>query len=295
MNIPREKSGDGTFPPNNSVMPINLCCFAPAAKVVQLAGDFNQWHPILMKRQEDGWWFIQLWLPYGRHRYRFLLDGEPMLDWHASGTARDDHNEPVSFIVVEPPLDVPTEKDKLAPGKSLTRLPQRILMVEDDLDILRLCSELLIDSGYQVDTAEDGEAGWRMLHGLKHGTGSYDLLITDNIMPKLSGVELIKKLRSARMTLPVILVSGSNSINTDCLHLAESLQLGSILPKPFFPARLAQLVKEVLRRSTVIANGNSSSPKARNAFGDGQGESIRIHFFKKNGALRQKGQTKERI
>jgi CheY-like chemotaxis protein len=264
MNIPHENPDTEIYAVKNSVKLVNFYCSAPAAKVVQMVGDFNHWHPILMKRQKDGWWFIQLWLPCGHHRYRFMVDGEPTLDGHATGTARDDHDEPVSLIAVGSPLVGSGHNDKLAPAKSQTRLSQRILMVEDDLDILQLCSEVLIASGYQVDTAEDGEAGWRMLQPVRHDPDSYNLLITDNIMPKLSGIELIKKLRSARMTLPVILASGTAPISTECLHLAESLQLASILPKPFSRGKLVQMVKEVLPWSTVAANGASSCPKAMN-------------------------------
>jgi DNA-binding response OmpR family regulator len=168
------------------------------------------------------------------------------------------------FRCVGTPFEVPGGKKMVAPAKSQNYLPLRILMVEDDLDILQLCSEVLIDSGYQVDTAKDGKTGWQMLYAARHGLNSYDLLITDNIMPRLSGVELIKKLRFAHMTLPVILASGTAPINSERLHLAESLQLASILPKPFCPGRLVQMVKEVLRRSIVIANGESSFSKAMN-------------------------------
>ncbi len=53
-----------------------------------------------MEQREDGWWHIQIWLRHGHHQYRFLVDGEPTLDLHAAGTARDDHDEPVSLIAV---------------------------------------------------------------------------------------------------------------------------------------------------------------------------------------------------
>ena len=72
-------------------------------------------------------------------------------------------------------------------------------MVEDDVFIRRLNAELLLRSGYEVDTAADGVAAWQSLN-----TDSYDLLITDNNMPKVSGVELLKQLHGARMALPVI-------------------------------------------------------------------------------------------
>lgn len=119
-------------------------------------------------------------------------------------------------------------------------LPQRILVVDDDTGICQLCSDILIDSGYRVDTAGSGEAGWQMLHGTRHNPYRYHLLITDNHMPKLSGIELIKKLRSARMALPVILASGTMPLDTEWLRLA------AILPKPFSVDQLVQTVREVL-------------------------------------------------
>jgi two-component system, cell cycle sensor histidine kinase and response regulator CckA len=79
---------------------------------------------------------------------------------------------------------------------------KRILVVEDDISIRRLSTEMLIRSGYQVDAAADGAAGWKTLQGK-----SYDLVITDNFMPKVTGVEMVKKLHAAGMKLPVILAT----------------------------------------------------------------------------------------
>lgn len=84
----------------NSLRPVNFYCSAPGAKAVDLAGDFNHWQPIPMCQRVDGWWFIQMDLPHGHHRYHFLVDGQPTLDPHASGTARDDDNQPVSLVAV---------------------------------------------------------------------------------------------------------------------------------------------------------------------------------------------------
>jgi len=100
MNTTHDKSGHGIGSANHAIKPVNFFCSAPGAGTVQLAGEFNRWHPILMARREDGWWFIQVWLPHGHHQYRFLVDGKPTLDEHAVGTARDDHDEPVSLIAV---------------------------------------------------------------------------------------------------------------------------------------------------------------------------------------------------
>ena len=100
MNTLQNKSGQEMYSADNSIKPVNFYCSAPGAKTVQLAGSFNHWHPILMEHREGGWWYVQVWLPHGHHQYRFLVDGEPTLDLHATGTVRDAHDEPASLVAV---------------------------------------------------------------------------------------------------------------------------------------------------------------------------------------------------
>jgi CheY-like chemotaxis protein len=87
-----------------------------------------------------------------------------------------------------------------APEQS--RVPHLILVVDDDNDARQLSVDLLVDSGYQVAAVKDGAAGWEAVQADK-----YDLVITDNKMPKMSGVEMIEKIRDARMTLPIIMAT----------------------------------------------------------------------------------------
>ncbi|MGA2029823.1 MAG: response regulator [Verrucomicrobiota bacterium] len=123
--------------------------------------------------------------------------------------------------------------------------PHRILVAEDDHDVRRLNTEVLIDSGYHVDAAQDGAVAWDILQ-----IKSYDLLITDYDMPKLSGLELVKKARAARMALPVILVSGKMPM--EMLREHSWLQINATLPKPYDIMELLDTVKEVL-----CANGDT--------------------------------------
>jgi DNA-binding NtrC family response regulator len=135
------------------------------------------------------------------------------------------------------------------PVRRKTKRP-RILVVDDEPGIQQLISSVLRRSGYQVDTAEDGAAGWEALQSTH-----YDLLITDNNMPKMSGVELVKMLRSAQMTLLVVIASGS--IPIEALNGDSSLQLAATLLKPFTVDQLLGTVEKVLhvakagRRETV--------------------------------------------
>jgi 1,4-alpha-glucan branching enzyme len=100
MNPTQDKSSDGIYSVNNPIRPVNFYCAAPRAKLVELAGDFNHWHRLPMQRLLDDWWFVKLQLCDGHHQYRFLVDGKPMLDPHATGVARDEHCELVSLIAV---------------------------------------------------------------------------------------------------------------------------------------------------------------------------------------------------
>jgi two-component system, chemotaxis family, chemotaxis protein CheY len=121
---------------------------------------------------------------------------------------------------------------------------RRILVVDDDVLILHLNTAVLSRLGYQTETAEDGAAAWEALQ-----TNRYDLLVTDNNMPRLSGVELVKKVRSARMTLPVILASGN--LPTRELDQNAWLQPVATLAKPFTPAALLATVNKAFREAGV--------------------------------------------
>jgi two-component system response regulator (stage 0 sporulation protein F) len=116
---------------------------------------------------------------------------------------------------------------------------RRILVVEDNGAIRRLNTKVLMISGYEVDTAEDGEVAWESLQ-----LNDYDLLITDNKMPKVSGVDLLKKLYAARMTLPVIMVSGT--MPTEELKQSPWLQVEARVDKPCSVEELLATVRNVL-------------------------------------------------
>jgi DNA-binding response OmpR family regulator len=131
------------------------------------------------------------------------------------------------------------------PDRKIPR--HRILLADDEPLIRQLCTELLDDLGYEVDTAEDGAAAWDALQ-----IKGYDLLITDNEMPQVSGIELLKKLRAARMTLPVIMVSGT--MPTAELKRHPELHLDAALLKPFDVTEFTGVVKKALRAADGVAN-----------------------------------------
>ncbi len=102
MNLASETSASGRYSARNNRKPVNFYYDAPGAKTVCLVGDFNRWNPSThpMERRLDGWWFLQVLLSHGHHQYRFLVDGQPVVDPHAVGVVHNEFNEEVSLIAV---------------------------------------------------------------------------------------------------------------------------------------------------------------------------------------------------
>jgi DNA-binding response OmpR family regulator len=140
-----------------------------------------------------------------------------------------------------------------APLEPKPNPPQRILVVEDDVVTLRINIKVLTKSGYAVDGAADGAVAWDALQ-----LNGYDLVVTDNDMPNVSGVDLLKKLYAARMALPVIMVSGT--MPTAELVQQPWLQLKARLPKPCVVSELLAAVKNAL-----LANGGTRTEIAPSA------------------------------
>ena len=138
-------------------------------------------------------------------------------------------------------FESPSQKDIAGPTQNPANPPRqvRILLVDDDIYMRELIAEVLINSGYKVDNADDGADAWKALNDV-----NYDILITDNKMPRVTGLELIKKLRSEDMTLPIILMSGT--MPTEELKQHPWMRLDATLSKPFSIAELLDTVKAVL-------------------------------------------------
>lgn len=118
-------------------------------------------------------------------------------------------------------------------------LRQRILVVDDDPMIRRLNTDVLIYNGYDVDAAEDGAVAWNAIQ-----ENSYDLLVTDHQMPKVTGVDLLKKLHSARLELPVIFAT--STFPHEELTDNPWLKIDASLLKPYTVEQLLTTVKNVL-------------------------------------------------
>jgi two-component system OmpR family response regulator len=117
----------------------------------------------------------------------------------------------------------------------------RLLIVEDELDLLESLAQFMREQGYAVDTADNGEDAW-----VKATSWNYDALILDWMLPKLSGVELLRRLRITKKT-PVILLTARDAVEDRVLGLDEGAD--DYLIKPFNLNELAARVRALVRRA----------------------------------------------
>jgi CheY-like chemotaxis protein len=122
----------------------------------------------------------------------------------------------------------------------------RTVLVIDDDDVVRsLLVRALTGARFNVLEAADGQAGLALAR-----THALDLVVTDLIMPVQEGVETIMTLRRERPRLPVIAISGGATNSRLYLDIAGKIGARRILPKPFTPRELIQLIEQVLAEET---------------------------------------------
>ena len=139
--------------------------------------------------------------------------------------------------------DVAVAKPTPPPSNGIPGGTETILLVEDADGVRAVAQRILARAGYQVVVASGGEEALALVE--RH-TGTIDLLLTDVVMPGMSGPELAKRLGARLPALKVLCMSGYTD-DSIVRHGVLSAEL-AFLPKPFTPATLASKVREVLDR-----------------------------------------------
>lgn len=118
----------------------------------------------------------------------------------------------------------------------------RILIVEDEKNLVKILKQGLEEKGYAVDTSYDGEEGLYMATEFQ-----FDALILDISLPKLNGLSLLEKLREKGSSLPVLMLTARAEISDKI----EGLNTGAddYLPKPFDFVELLARLNALIRRS----------------------------------------------
>lgn len=118
----------------------------------------------------------------------------------------------------------------------------KVLIIEDDEVIRNMIRELLLKAGYRVSVAENGVEGVKLF---KQGT--FELIITDIIMPEKEGIETIMEIKRHSPDVKIIAVSGGGRLQAnDYLDMAEKLGANRVFSKPFQINDFIKAVKELV-------------------------------------------------
>jgi len=129
----------------------------------------------------------------------------------------------------------------------------KILLIEDEIKIAEFVINGLTQAGFQVDHSQDGLTGLYVVQQKLH-----DLIVLDVMLPSLNGFDLLRQIREAGNTTPVIILSA----RVDLPDRLQGFEVGAddYLPKPFFVEELVVRIKLVLGRQTVVKDPLIRSP-----------------------------------
>lgn len=137
--------------------------------------------------------------------------------------------------------DIPDNEDTASQDESLPQGAEQILYVDDDETLAKLGAELLIEMGYRVSVMTNSAEALNLFSA---NADHIDLVITDQTMPILTGVELIKEIKQIRPDIPTILCTGYSSLVDE--DKAKELGISAFMMKPIDFPQLLQTIRRVL-------------------------------------------------
>ncbi len=132
----------------------------------------------------------------------------------------------------------------------------RVLLVDDNASVLRFLVSAVASNNCQVTTASTAEQAMEVL-----GDAPFDLVVSDIKMPGLSGLDLLRAIKSKQPATPVVLITGVPSVNSAVFGLRHGAY--DYLPKPFSVTEVRDLLQR-LRRDRAEGNGNVTYPAGLN-------------------------------
>lgn len=152
-----------------------------------------------------------------------------------------------------------------------------ILVVDDEITVCKSIRNAILSKNYDVDTALSGEEALQ-----KDRAHPFDLIISDLMMPGISGLELLKTLRQTRPGALMIMVTGYPTIKT----AVQSVKLGAFdyIPKPFTPNELRGLVARALSQLDRSVDGEAGATIVPVPKG--------LHYISGHTWLRREGETR---
>lgn len=125
----------------------------------------------------------------------------------------------------------------------------RILVVDDEPEIVHVLRDLLVFAGFEVETARNGKQAMNLLTGRHH----FDLMITDMKMPEMDGLELLRLTHQLKKTLPVVILTGWPTVDDGIQSLEEGAY--DYVLKPFNTETIMVVVRQALKSRSLGAWG----------------------------------------
>jgi CheY-like chemotaxis protein len=167
------------------------------------------------------------------------------------------------------PLTFKAKQEKAPVLQSVYRLPERanpqqeeimseniqkrILVVDDEINVCKSIRQAILSPDYEVDMALSGEEALTM-----DSENNYDMVVTDLMMPGISGIDLLTALKARRPEVILIMVTGYPTIKT----AVQSIHIGAFdyIPKPFTPKELRGLVSRAFKKTWQSDSSQSPPP-----------------------------------
>lgn len=146
------------------------------------------------------------------------------------------------------PLSTLSVKEESAVADILPTGKESVLVIDDETSVVEIVAAMLRRLGYQVTVARSGPEGWK---SFSSNPDIYDLVITDNIMPQITGLKLAQRILELRSDMPIILLTGYSG--TVFAEEARAAGITKFLVKPVLKRELAEAVREVLGGKAIVA------------------------------------------
>jgi len=153
------------------------------------------------------------------------------------------------FNVYLPVIDDIEEEAEFVETLKVTRGDERILLIDDEKQIIDIEKQILERLGYQVTSSTDSE---KALEKFAAQPDRFDLVITDMTMPKMSGDQLARKMMDIKPEIPVILCTGFNEAITE--EKALAMGIDKFVMKPIVKDELAFTIRSVLDNRKALRN-----------------------------------------
>ena len=150
----------------------------------------------------------------------------------------------------------------------------RLLIAEDEPDLAEALTVFFEHNKFTVDAVHDGLSAYEYA-----GADDYDAIILDVMMPKMDGVEVLRRLRADGCTVPIMMLTAK--AQKDDRITGFDAGADDYLPKPFEPDELLSRVRAMLRRRTeykpsVLTFGDLSLDPSRDVLSCGTGKSVKL-------------------